>query len=48
MTMMVTLSSGVNHHRTVKLPKALIVDLEQMLGDAKRSRENIFDVPPNS
>ena len=25
---------------------ALIADLEQMLADAKRSRDDIFDVPP--
>jgi uncharacterized Rmd1/YagE family protein len=27
---------------------ALIADLEQTLADAKRSRDNIFDVPPDS
>ena len=27
---------------------ALIADLEQMLADAKRSRDDIFDVPPDS
>jgi len=26
---------------------ALIADLEQMLADAKRSRDDIFDVPPD-
>ena len=27
--------------------EALIDDLEQMLADAKRSRDDIFDVPPD-
>jgi len=30
-----------------RIRKALIADLEQMLADAKRSREDIFEVPPD-
>jgi hypothetical protein len=45
---LVELSSGGESSPHGESVEALIADLEQMLADARRSRDDIFDVPPDT